>query len=804
MNDLSLLLGNSMIGLLLLGMWYADRERDYFAYWGIGHIFTGIAAIIGTFLRMPDALPPSARLLVFTVGMLSTGLGLASMIGGALRYRQQVFSWRDSAILAVGFTALVFGIHFAYPPGVRWLICIGIAFTMWVVAWSLWRPSLLERFAAVAFMLRGVNGILMMVTTGWFINPPHAAISHLLALFSATCLLLAVFQRKSEELEHRNELLTFSNRLITALQSTSDERNLAEEALRQLSLNMPNQRAMIHLMETDGAWLELIAIHGHTPEVTQLVQRMPADLTLSGQALRLRKTVCAQDYANEPGAWQVLADAFTRGGIVANVSVPLLIDNLPLGVLNISYPQRSEITQHEIETLQSAGQVISTCLDRVRHVRDLAYRANHDSLTGLGNRDALHHCVEAMRLDQHAGIFAMLLIDIDHFKEVNDALGHKTGDLLLCKIAELLRGALYGKQGQAFRLGGDEFAVLLPHLVNEDDGHDFARNLTERLGQRVQIANTDLRVDASIGLAFSPRHSTSSHELLRCADVAMYRAKHSGGRTEVYARSHDPHSAERLELLARIPEAIRREEFVLHYQPQLDLHNHRLVACEALIRWQHPDRGLLPPGEFIPLAEVSDVIRPLTEWIIDTAMAQASAWQDNRLPLRVAFNLSARNILDPGFTAHLLQAVEEHGLMPGSVELELTETVLLHDPGTSAVVLEDLARRGFVLALDDFGTGYSSLSYLKQYPFSILKIDRSFVSDMHQASASLEIVRSTIQLAHALGMKVVAEGVEDEAALISLRNLGCDYAQGYFIGRPMAAEGIAKWQKEAPVLRVAG
>jgi diguanylate cyclase (GGDEF)-like protein len=398
----------------------------------------------------------------------------------------------------------------------------------------------------------------------------------------------------------------------------------------------------------------------------------------------------------------------------------------------------------------------------------------------------------------------MLLIDLDRFKDVNDALGHKTGDRLLCEIARILRNSLSGQAGQAFRLGGDEFAIILPQLANEDEGRKLAGALAVKVSQRLQVAEMVLRIDVSIGIAFAPRHGHTSHELLRCADVAMYRAKHNGTGIEVYDRALDPHSAERLELLARIPEAIRREEFILYYQPQLDLHTHRLVACEALIRWQHPDRGLLPPSEFIPLAEVSDVIRPLTEWITNTAMAQANHWQTNRLPLRVAFNLSARNILDPNFVPHLLSKLDEYGLAPHNVELELTETVLLHDPASSSVVLNDLAKRGFVLALDDFGTGFSSLSYLKRYPFTILKIDRSFVSDMHKDSASLEIVRSTIQLAHALGMKVVAEGVEDEQTLNTLRALGCNYAQGYFIGRPMMATQIAVWQKEAPVLRVAG
>jgi diguanylate cyclase (GGDEF)-like protein len=672
------------------------------------------------------------------------------------------------------------------------------------MAWALWSRNALERIASSLFALRAANGVWLVLSGGLVLNSPHTPLSHVLMLSASACLLIAVFHRKASELEHHNELLTFSNELITALQTPSDERNLAEEALRQLQRHTSGQCALVHLIDESGRWFNLIASHGHTQEVLEVVQRMPVDATLSGKAVRMRKTVFTQNYASEPGAWNVLVEAYRRAGIMVNVSVPLVSENQPMGVLNISYPERNELTPNELDTLKSAGQVLGTSLDRVRNVRDLAYRANHDSLTGLGNRDALHHCVEAMRIDRRRDVFAMLLIDLDRFKDVNDALGHKTGDQLLCEIARILRSSLSGQSGQAFRLGGDEFAIILPQLASEDEGRKLAGALAVKISQRLQVAQMALRIDVSIGIAFAPRHGHTSHELLRCADVAMYRAKHNGTGIEVYDRALDPHSAERLELLARIPEAIRREEFVLYYQPQLDLHNHRLVACEALIRWQHPDRGLLPPSEFIPLAEVSDVIRPLTEWITDTAMAQASEWQANRLPLRVAFNLSARNILDPNFVPHLLASLEKHGLAPHNVELELTETVLLHDPANSAVILNELAKRGFVLALDDFGTGFSSLSYLKRYPFNILKIDRSFVSDMHKDASSLEIVRSTIQLAHALGMKVVAEGVEDEQTLTSLRALGCNYAQGYFIGRPMMATQIAIWQKDAPVLRVAG
>ncbi|MDE2600370.1 MAG: EAL domain-containing protein [Rhodocyclaceae bacterium] len=804
MNDLVLLAGNSLIGLLFLGLWFADKkQRSYFAWWGIADICLGFAAMTALFMSIQDGVGENGgawRLLVVPLA----ASGYVAMAGGSLRYRGHQFSWRDALVLAIAYIALGVGARYAFPPAAKWLTAIVLGLSLGSMAWALWSHNALERLASGLYAARAANAVWLVLGDGMMLNSPHTPLAHVLTLSASACLLIAIFRRKTTELEHHNELLTFSNRLITALQTPTDERSLAEEALRQLERHTSGQGALVHLIDDSGRWFDLIAAHGHTQEVLQVVHRMPVDSTLSGQAVRMRKTVFTHDYANEPGAWSVLADAYRRAGITVNVSVPLVSENQPLGVLNISYPEGSELTANEIDTLKSSGQVLGTNLDRVRNVRDLAYRANHDTLTGLGNRDALHHCVEALRINRRRDVFAMLLIDLDRFKEVNDALGHKTGDQLLREIARILRSSLSGQTGQAFRLGGDEFAIILPQLASEDEGRKLAGALAVNISQRLQVAEMVLRIDVSIGIAFAPRHGNNSHELLRCADVAMYRAKNNGTGIEVYERALDPHSAERLELLARIPEAIRREEFVLYYQPQLDLHNHRLVACEALIRWQHPDRGLLPPGEFIPLAEVSDVIRPLTEWITNTAMEQASKWQTNRLPLRVAFNLSARNILDPNFVPHLLSMLETHGLKPFNVELELTETVLLHDPANSALVLHELAKRGFVLALDDFGTGFSSLSYLKRYPFSILKIDRSFVSDMHKDNASLEIVRSTIQLAHALGMKVVAEGVEDEQTLNSLRTLGCNYAQGYFIGRPMMATQIAAWQKEAPVLRVAG
>ncbi|HTJ95907.1 MAG TPA: GAF domain-containing protein, partial [Rhodocyclaceae bacterium] len=315
MNDLVLLAGNSLIGCLFIGMWYAERQRGYFAYWGAAHILLGISAIMALMMRMPEFGITSILFKVMITPI--SALGFATMIGGSLRYRKQSFTWRDTLVLAVGYSALAIGTRYAYPPAMVWIVCIALAISLSSIAWALWRDSLLEKIAAFLFALRAANGVWLAASGGLFVNSPQTPISHLLSLSAAICLLLAVFQRKSNELGHNNELLTFSNQLITALQIPTDERNLAEEALHQLTRNMPSHRAMIHLMDSSEQWFELIAAQGHSPEVMAVVRRMPVDSTLSGQAVRMRKTVFAQDYASEPGAWQELAVAYAKAGIVA-------------------------------------------------------------------------------------------------------------------------------------------------------------------------------------------------------------------------------------------------------------------------------------------------------------------------------------------------------------------------------------------------------------------------------------------------------------------------------------------------------
>jgi EAL domain-containing protein (putative c-di-GMP-specific phosphodiesterase class I) len=298
-------------------------------------------------------------------------------------------------------------------------------------------------------------------------------------------------------------------------------------------------------------------------------------------------------------------------------------------------------------------------------------------------------------------------------------------------------------------------------------------------------------------VAVHPQHGVDSHELLRCADVAMYQAKQSSTGVALYHPALDPHTTERLAMMGELGTAIREHQLLLHFQPTLRLGDRRLMGFEALVRWQHPSLGLVPPDRFIPLAEMSDLIHPLTEWVTDHALAQLRRWQDQGLDVSMALNLSTRNLLDQGWAGRMEDLIRRHGVRPDRVELEITETALLGDPERALGLLERIAAQGVRLSIDDFGTGYSSLSYLKRLPVTTLKIDRSFVRDMIENEQDRAIVRSTINLAHSLSLRVLAEGVENQATLDVLGTLGCDHAQGFHIAAPMEAAAVAGWREEA-------
>ncbi|HZQ83969.1 MAG TPA: EAL domain-containing protein, partial [Acidimicrobiales bacterium] len=421
---------------------------------------------------------------------------------------------------------------------------------------------------------------------------------------------------------------------------------------------------------------------------------------------------------------------------------------------------------------------------------DRQYQALHDALTGLPNRMLFReHVQEALAGAQDGRPRAVMLLDLDGFKDVNDTLGHHIGDLLLKQVGPRLADVV-AEDDVVARLGGDEFGVLVSAAVDPSRAVSLANRLVAALADPFDIQDLKLHVDASVGIALYPADAEDADTLLQRADVAMYVAKDERSRVELYTSDRDVNSRRRLTLLGELRGAIGDGQLVLHYQPLVELESRRIVGVEALVRWDHPVHGHLPPFEFIPIAERSGLIGPLSEFVLQAAIAQNAAWQAEGMKIRTAVNLSVRNLADLGLPFLVAKLLDRAGIAADCLDLEITESTIMADPARAMTVLEPLSQMGIRLAIDDFGTGYSSLAYLRQLPLSVLKIDKSFVGHMADSENDAIIVRSTIDLAHNLGLEVIAEGVEDEASAEHLLALGCPLAQGYHFARPAPAEQI--------------
>ena len=417
----------------------------------------------------------------------------------------------------------------------------------------------------------------------------------------------------------------------------------------------------------------------------------------------------------------------------------------------------------------------------------------HDSLTGLPNRDLFSRRLDEALVD--GATVAVLLIDLDRFKEVNDTLGHDNGDRLLEQVGARLTGVL--RRGDLIaRLGGDEFAVILPDVQGEASAVQAARSVLEQLEQPFAIEEMSVDVGASIGIALYPAHGSDVGTLVRRADVAMYVAKSDQTGVEVYAADRDGFSPARLSLVGELRRAIHERELEVHYQPQVDLEGGGVFGFEALVRWRHPERGLISPDDFISVAEHTGLIRPLTQLVLDEALAECRRWREAGWPLRVSVNLSPRSVLQPNLASDVAALLTKHRVPGGALCLEMTEGSMMADPRRTVEVLETLRARGISIAVDDFGTGYSSLAYLKGLPVDELKIDKSFVLHMLEDPSDEAIVRTVLDLARNLRLPVVAEGVEDEATTRRLRDMGCRSAQGYHFGRPVPGPELMDWLPE--------
>ena len=494
----------------------------------------------------------------------------------------------------------------------------------------------------------------------------------------------------------------------------------------------------------------------------------------------------------EEEAWLITTKVAVRddtGRIVGLVGINYEVTTQKAAALALqaAHAQAAEATVRLQATVERLDLEVK---ERQRFEQELRHQAMHDTLTGLPNRallmDRIEQAIEfARRFNQS---LTLLFLDLDRFKIVNDSLGHAAGDELLRVVTQRIGSFL--RAGDTFaRLGGDEFVLLLSNPMPADALTNWANHVSRIVAKPLLIADREVSVTCSLGYSVYPHDGEDATALLKHADAAMYGAKKDGGnRMRRYTPDLNSHAAERLEVETQLKQALQRAEFLLHYQPQIDIASGRIVGIEALVRWQHPVRGLLPPMQFIPLAEESGLIEPIGEWVLRTACAQAAAWKHSGLPaLRMAINVSARQFYDPALVSVVAQVLDEHGLVPEQLELEITESVSMSYPEDTSHILASLRALGISIAIDDFGTGYSNFAYLRKFPVRRIKLDRSFVSELGSQSSSRAIVEAMIAMAHKLDLHVVAEGVETVEQRDQLLRYGCDELQGYWLSPPVDA-----------------
>jgi diguanylate cyclase (GGDEF)-like protein/PAS domain S-box-containing protein len=593
-------------------------------------------------------------------------------------------------------------------------------------------------------------------------------------------------------LEQRNESLRLINHLSTGLHGALEIDEILAIASAELRGMQPTPAVLVALCGEGHGEVHVASFEGGRRDATgDALARALHAAALASPPLLVHGGVEGLDALE--------ARALRAAGFAAVLACPLLYRERPLGSIALLYPQPREFAGLERDAFVAIGNTVASALASAQHVDGLEYLAHHDSLTGLPNRMYLHREFEQMLAAPGASGHgaALLLLDLDRFKEINDTLGHPVGDRLLQQVGPRLASVVAADEGVLCRLGGDEFALLLPGHAATEPLRELAAALLAALRRPFVVDGMQLLVDASVGLACFPDDGDDSNALLRSADVAMYEAKRRGGGLAVYDRSLDQNSPERLSLITDLNEAIRGSGLELHYQPRRDLRSDRVVGFEALLRWRHPRQGLLAPEAFLAQAELSETIHPLTDRVLEIAVAQLAAWRDRGLEHAISVNLSVRNLIDDRCLQTLERLVADAGVDPSRLELEITETALMHDPEQVAARLDRIAALGVRISVDDYGTGYSSLGYLHRLPIHALKIDRLFVTDMRQGEHDAIIVRSTIALAHSLGLVVVAEGVEDAETEALLRTMGCDQVQGFWLAPPLPPDQLERFLVEA-------
>ncbi|KJC45624.1 GAF domain-containing protein [Bradyrhizobium sp. LTSP857] len=562
----------------------------------------------------------------------------------------------------------------------------------------------------------------------------------------------------------------------------------------------------IALARDDSDQLEIVAAAGPSAETTRNVRLSidadrPEGRGMSGTAFRTRQPCISNDYVNDRRV-SAFHSVLQSDGARSGAAFPLVTHDESVGVMIYMSTEQDTFTDEFVELLQRLAGNVSFAMENFDRADEkkkaderIEYLASHDSLTNLPNRETFSSLLrEAIDIaERHDHRFAVLFIDLDRFKVINDSLGHEAGDLLLLEVANRLRSALRASDVVA-RLGGDEFVVILDQCGEIDDVQRISTELLAALGKPMELAGHECHSTASIGIAMYPANGADAQTLTKNADMAMYLAKEDGKNGyRFFSKEVTTQSIERLSLESALRRALEREQFSLNYQPKVDMATGQITGVEALLRWTHPDLGSISPAQFIPLAEETGLIVPIGRWVVKEACAQAMAWQRRGLlPVSMAVNLSPRQFVDE----HLLQDVDEalaaSGMSPVLLQLEVTESMMMRNVGRALKVLDAIQSRGIRLAIDDFGTGYSSMSLMKHFPIDTIKIDRSFVRDLPQDSEDQAIAQAIISMGKALGMTVVAEGVENAEQEAFLRTHGCDEMQGFLISKPVPAPQMAE------------
>ena len=783
-------IGSANLFLRTMGI---DAFWNGVAYW-FGSAFT-TTLIIAPFVLIVASW--KFRSWIVPLPWESLGTPVGGVAGGAER--------RTRRDIAVG-AAIVVGTTLVVSPLVLLKPQHGGLFALLYLVPILWGST--SRGLRGGVLVASGSSVAYLVVSAMNSNLLHSRLSHDeilgqfvgLVIFSLVGAITGTFQQarleaesellqSNEELEKRHESLALVNRLADRLKHTLDVETIVQEAVEALiQLSRPPMVA-IYILDDEGTTLRLKAQHGFDELTLSIGQTIATEGSLSGLAIANRETFVSEDLSSDERVTPALSSKLVRSGFKSVVSIPMVFEEQALGVINMVYRDQGVVAHEDLESFSTMGRTVALALVNARHVARLEHLAFHDMLTGLPNREGLHRrileCVPS-GLDNRRKM-GLVLIDIDRFKEVNDALGHHVGDQVLTLIGPRIESALAERDPSVFRLAGDAFAVLFPNLEDGIESMALTRNVLTALGAPFDVAGMALEIEASAGISIYPDDALDGSGMLRCADVAVNHAKRTSKRIVRYSPDFDLHTPQRLALASDLGRAIRDDQLVLHYQPLVTLTDGRPIGFEALVRWRHPELGLLPPDSFIPLAEVGDLIHPLTYWVVENALEQLKQWQQKEPGLTMAVNLSTRNLLDRSCARRLTDIMDRARIDPHTVEFELTETALLIDLETASATLERISESGARVVIDDFGTGYSSMAFLKRYRIHKLKIDRSFVGDMRSDVQSRAIVRATVQLARDLDLAVVAEGIENAGTVKALTEIGCDVGQGFYFMRPCAA-----------------